>query len=103
MKKLLVITAILASFAAEARREADRNGYVTVRTNTEAALEPALLDTADQINRGTFPRQKYSDDCSPTARRRVFSIAVDGKRYRSGSDGRLTPYWVGTIKYTCNR
>jgi hypothetical protein len=99
MKKLLVILAVVAtSYGAVAER--GDTGVVFVRTATEAALEPKLLDTAEQINKGRYPQSKFNDSCGGS-RRKVYSIEIGGKRYRSDRNGNLTPYWVGFIKYAC--
>ncbi|MCB0407419.1 MAG: hypothetical protein KDD34_04385 [Bdellovibrionales bacterium] len=101
MKKLFITMALVITTLSAYAERGGGNGVVFVRTATEEALEPALLDTADQINKGTYPWQKYNDDCDSFARRKVYAVEVGGKRYRSGADGRLTPYWFGTIKYRC--
>lgn len=97
-----IVLAALLTFATSfgAWAERDNQGVVFIRTATEAALEPALLDAAEQINKGTYPRQKLNDDCGWN-RRKVYSIEIGGKRYRSDRNGNLTPYWVGYIKYNC--
>ena len=99
MKKLMLLAVFVAgTFAFNAMAE---TGVVFVRTDTEQALEPTLLDTAEAINAGEYPRHKYHDDCDTFARRRVYSVEVGGKRYRSDRHGNLTPYWLGFVKYSC--
>lgn len=99
MKKLMVLSAFLiGTFAFNAFAE---TGVVFVRTATQEEIEPALLDTADQINAGEYPKNKYHDDCDFFARRKVYAIEIGGKRYRSDRNGNLTPYWWGVVKYNC--
>lgn len=100
MKTLMMIAAFVAgTFAINAVAE---TGVVVVRTATERELEPALLQTAEQIKNKTYPRHKYHDSCDTYARRRVYAIEVGGKSYRSDRNGNLTPYWSGVVKYSCN-
>ncbi len=99
MKKLMIITAFIAgTFAFNALAE---TGVVFVRTGTQGEIEPALLETAEQINTGEYPRNKYQDNCDVFARRQVYTVEVGGKRYHSDRNGHLTPYWWGVVKYNC--
>lgn len=100
MRIVLATLLTLATVSFGAIAERGDTGVVFVRTATEAALEPKLLETAEQINQGIYPQSKYNDSCGGS-RRKVYSIEIGGKRYRSDRNGHLTPYWVGFIKYNC--